>query len=240
MVATTARPWRLTWAIPTTCRWTREDGSSLRTRDTATCGEWTRTALIRVVAGAGEKWDRGDGGPAIAANLVHVLSVEHGPGGDIYIGDAEAGRIRRIDASTGIIETVAGSGTPGYSGDGGPAVEARVGAPTAIRFDGAGNLYFSDRNHNVVRKSRRRGHNQYNCGHRRQGLLRGRHTRRQGDGCTSPGAWRSRLTGSSTCRTPATTGCAAVGRREARLETVAGGTDAGDFGDGGEAVMQRG
>ena len=75
--------------------------------------------IIRVVAGAGEKWERGDGGPAIAANLVHVLSVEHGPGGDIYAGDGEAGRIRRIDASTGIIDTVAGTGTPGYSGDGG-------------------------------------------------------------------------------------------------------------------------
>ena len=191
--------------------------------------------MIRVVAGAGEKWDRGDGGPAIAANLVHVLSVEHGPGGDIYVGDAEAGRIRRIDASSGIIETVAGTGTPGYSGDGGPAVEARVGAPTAIRFDGAGNLYFSDRDHNVVRKIDGEGIISTIVGTGARGFSE--------DGTPADRAMLSEPWGMEVSPEGivyvSDTGNNRVRRVDAagQLETVAGGPEAGDFGDGGEAVM---
>ena len=107
--------------------------------------------IIRNVAGAEGKWDRGDNGPAVLACLVGAMSVAHGPNDDIYIGD-EIGRIRRIDAASGIITTVVGTGMAGYSGDGGPAASARIGAPTAIRFDGEGNLYFSDSVHHVVRR----------------------------------------------------------------------------------------
>ena len=128
--------------------------------------------VIRNVAGAAFQWDKGDGGPALGANLMNVRAVAHGPNNDIYIGDAGAGRIRKIDADTGIITTVAGVGDAGGStwdggpsaraqtnasntldlGDGGPAVQARVGAPTAIRFDGAGNLYFCDNAFHLVRR----------------------------------------------------------------------------------------
>ncbi len=108
--------------------------------------------IIRNVAGAAFQWDKGDGGPALGANLVHVLSVAHGPDDDIYVGDGGVGRIRKVDAVTGIITTVAGTGLPGYTGDGGPATDARIGAPTAIRFDGDGNMYFADKDHHVVRK----------------------------------------------------------------------------------------
>jgi sugar lactone lactonase YvrE len=107
--------------------------------------------VIRAVAGTGLQWDKGDGGPALSACVVHVEAVAHGPGDHIYLGDA-VGRIRRIDAGTGIITTVAGCGLPGYSGDGGPATLARIGTPTAIRFDGAGNLFFADRAYHVVRR----------------------------------------------------------------------------------------
>ena len=72
--------------------------------------------VIRNVAGAAFQWDKGDGGPALSACLMHVLSVAHGPNDDLYIGDAGCGRIRRIDASTGIITTVAGVGLHGYAG----------------------------------------------------------------------------------------------------------------------------
>lgn len=106
---------------------------------------------IRTVAGTGMQWDRGDGGPAIGACLVHVEAVAHGPDDALYIGDA-AGRIRRVDPDSGVITTVAGVGLPGHSGDGGPATRARIGTPTAIRFDRAGNLYFADRAHHVVRR----------------------------------------------------------------------------------------
>ena len=108
--------------------------------------------IIRNVAGAAFQWDKGDGGPALGANLIHVLSVAHGPNDDVYIGDAGVGRIRKVDAETGIITTVAGTGMPGYTGDGGPAIEAKIGAPTAIRFDAVGNMYFADKDHHVVRK----------------------------------------------------------------------------------------
>lgn len=107
--------------------------------------------VIRAVAGTGLQWDKGDGGPALGACVVHVEAVAHGPGDDIFLGDA-VGRIRRIDGQTGLISTVVGIGLPGYSGDGGPATAARIGTPTAIRFDRSGNLYFTDRAHHVVRR----------------------------------------------------------------------------------------
>jgi len=106
--------------------------------------------IVRNLAGTAFMWDKGDGGPSVSASLYHVQSVAHGPGDDVYIGDA-IGRIRRIDDATGIITTIAGTGIQGNSGDGGPAVEAKIGAPSAIRFDAAGNLYFSDTANHVIR-----------------------------------------------------------------------------------------
>ena len=112
--------------------------------------------VIRAIVGTTLQWDKGDGGPALGACLVHVEAVAHGPGDDIYLGDA-IGRMRRIDAQSGIISTVVGVGLPGYSGDGGPATAARIGAPTAIRFDAAGNLYFADKAAHVIRRVDRDG-----------------------------------------------------------------------------------
>ncbi len=111
-----------------------------------------RDGVIRNVAGAAFQWDKGDGGPALSACLMHVLAVTHGPDDDIYIGDAGCGRIRRVDARTGIITTVAGIGLPGNAGDGGPATQARIGSPTAIRVDGSGHLYFADDRYHVIRR----------------------------------------------------------------------------------------
>ena len=108
--------------------------------------------VIRNVAGAAFQWDKGDGGPALSACLMHVLAVAHGPNDDIYIGDAGCGRIRKVDAETGIITTVAGTGLPGYSGDGGPAARARIGSPTAITVDGSGHLFFADDRYHVIRR----------------------------------------------------------------------------------------
>ena len=111
-----------------------------------------RDGVIRNVAGAAFQWDKGDGGPALSACLMHVLSVTHGSNDDVYIGDAGCGRIRKIDAKTGIITTVAGIGLQGYSGDGGPAIRARIGSPTAMKVDGSGHLYFADDRHHVIRR----------------------------------------------------------------------------------------
>ena len=108
--------------------------------------------VIHNVAGTAFQWDKGDGGPALSACLMHVLSVTHGPNDDIYIGDAGCGRIRKIDAGTGLITTVAGVGLHGYAGDGGPATSARIGSPTAIRVDRSGHLYFADDRYHVIRR----------------------------------------------------------------------------------------
>ena len=94
---------------------------------------------IRGIAGAAFQWDKGDGGPAVGANLSHVTSVAHDANDNVYVGDA-VGRIRRIDARTGLIDTVAGIGLSGYTGDGGPATEARLGSPSAIDFDAQGRI----------------------------------------------------------------------------------------------------
>ena len=107
--------------------------------------------VVRGVAGAVFQWDKGDGGPAVSANLHTPFAVAHDSEDNIYIGDG-IGRIRRIDAATGIIDTIAGTGLPGYSGDGGPATEARIGSPVSIQFDGEGSLYFADSAKQVIRK----------------------------------------------------------------------------------------
>jgi len=114
--------------------------------------------IIRVIAGttlpwdAGEgRWDKGDGGTALSASIAHVESVTHSNYYDIYLGDC-IGRIRKIDKATGIIRSIAGVGLTGYTGDGGLAVEARIGCPSALCFDAEGNLYFADRMFHVIRK----------------------------------------------------------------------------------------
>ena len=107
--------------------------------------------IIRSVAGTAFQRDLGDGGPALSASLFHVQAVAHAPNDHTYLGDG-IGRIRRIDATTGIITTVAGLGIQGYTGDGGPAIAARIGAPSAICLDAAGDLYFADSACHVVRK----------------------------------------------------------------------------------------
>jgi GT2 family glycosyltransferase/sugar lactone lactonase YvrE len=94
-----------------------------------------RTGLIHTVAGdgtAGDIMDVGDNGPATRAHLNMPSDVAVAPNGDLYIADMHHNRIRRVDARTGIISTVAGSGIWGYSGDGGPAITARLAGPAGV------------------------------------------------------------------------------------------------------------
>jgi hypothetical protein len=103
----------------------------------------TRDGAVTVVAGIGILGYSGDGGPAISAMLGKGISFALDGAGDIYIADYENNRIRRVDATTGIITTVAGTGAATDSGDGGPAVNAGVRWPTGVAVDPAGDLYFS-------------------------------------------------------------------------------------------------
>ena len=106
---------------------------------------------IRSICGIGEPWDKGDGGPAISAGVVNVMSIRYGPDNALYLGDA-AGRIRRIDPNSGIINSVAGTGLPGNNGDHGTATHARIGTPEAITFGPDGSLYFADSLYHVIRR----------------------------------------------------------------------------------------
>ncbi len=94
----------------------------------------------------------GDNGPATLANL----SVPYGPVldsiGNVYIADVNNHRIRKVDVSSGIISTIAGNGTAGFGGDGGPATNAVLYAPQDVCFDRFGNLYISDLNNGRIRK----------------------------------------------------------------------------------------
>lgn len=93
----------------------------------------------------------GDGGPASEATLNQASTIAAGPDGSLYIGDAGNNRIRKIDAD-GTITTVAGNGKRGFSGDGGPAVEASLDNPLGLAVDPEANLYFLDAGNYRIRK----------------------------------------------------------------------------------------
>ncbi|MCG8422124.1 MAG: hypothetical protein MJE77_29730, partial [Proteobacteria bacterium] len=96
--------------------------------------------LITTVAGTGESGHGGDGGPATEAQLSSPEQIAFGPDGDLYIAERDNHRIRRVRPD-GIITTVAGTGTQGHSGDGGPAIAARLSSPRGLAVDSAGILY---------------------------------------------------------------------------------------------------
>ena len=110
-----------------------------------------QTGLISTVAGNGVSSFSGDGGLAVDASLDNPSSVQVDAAGDIYISDTMNNRIRVVNASTGIISTVAGNGTKAYLGDGGLATDASLSGPNGIAFDATGNLYIADTGDNVIR-----------------------------------------------------------------------------------------
>jgi hypothetical protein len=101
-----------------------------------------RNNVITTVAGSGTEGLSGDGGPAILAEVV-PSGIAVDSQGDLYISDSLHHCIRRVNQA-GVIETVAGIGVPGFSGDGGPARSAQFNIPSAIAFDSEGNLFVSD------------------------------------------------------------------------------------------------
>jgi sugar lactone lactonase YvrE len=105
---------------------------------------------ISTVAGDGTRGFGGDGGAATAAQLNSPVAVAVSPSGDLFIADAGNHRIRKV--SGGTITTVAGTGLPMFSGDGGPAAQASVNVPMHLVFDSVGNLYVADSGNNRVRK----------------------------------------------------------------------------------------
>ncbi len=110
----------------------------------------TAKGIITTLAGNGTSAAAGDGGPAINAQL-SATSITLDGSGDVFIGDSVNYRVREISAS-GIINTIAGAGTPGYSGDGGAARGAQLSAFHQLAADPLGNIYIADSGNSVIRE----------------------------------------------------------------------------------------
>ena len=96
------------------------------------------------MAGTGQLGFSGDGGPAVAAALFQPRGVAIDPLGNLLIADSVNRRIRKVDLSTGIIQTVAGSNNFGFSGDGGLAINAELWGPAGVTVDRDGDIYIAD------------------------------------------------------------------------------------------------
>ncbi len=107
--------------------------------------------IITTFAGNGSAGIAGDGGPATNAQLNYPFRLAFDTAGNLFIDDSRQHIVRRVDTN-GIISTVAGTGSSGYTGDGGAATNAEINGPGAVAADGAGNVYIADEYQNVIRK----------------------------------------------------------------------------------------
>jgi len=110
------------------------------------------TGIITTVAGNPNWTGSGDQNLAVNAVLSQPYDVAVDDLGNIFIAEGKGNIIQEVFAETGLIKTIAGNGTFGYSGDRGLAIDAQLGTPTSIAVDAGGNIYFSDYDNNVVRK----------------------------------------------------------------------------------------
>jgi sugar lactone lactonase YvrE len=123
-------------------------GNSLRAVD-------PKTGIITTIAGTGAKGYSGDGGPARAATFNGPKEFAVDPRGNILVVDTENHAIRRIDAQSGIVATLAGNGQPGSAGDGGPASSTQLSRPHGVAIGPDGSVYIGDtENHRIRRISR--------------------------------------------------------------------------------------
>ena len=111
-----------------------------------------QTSYIYTYAGSGSSGYTGDGGPATNATFQNAIGICSDYSGNIYIADIGSQCIRKIDATTRIIKTVAGTGIVGYSGDGIPATNSQLNSPEGIGCDAAGNLFIADAGNNRIRR----------------------------------------------------------------------------------------
>jgi sugar lactone lactonase YvrE len=118
-------------------------------------GNWIQrvdaSGIISTIAGTGEKGFSGDGEPASEARINDARGISVDDDGNVYFVDRGNARVRRIDTS-GVITTIAGNGRYGYSGDGGPATDARLNRPEHLWVDAHGNVYVADTFNSRIRK----------------------------------------------------------------------------------------
>ncbi|PYK01269.1 MAG: hypothetical protein DME23_04470 [Verrucomicrobia bacterium] len=112
----------------------------------------SRDGTITTAAGTGKRGYSGDGGPALQAELNEPYEVHFDKAGNMFFVEMRNHIVRRVDAETKIISTVAGTGREGFSGDGGRATKAQLKQPHSLQFDPKGDLYICDIGNNRVRK----------------------------------------------------------------------------------------
>ena len=112
----------------------------------------TMPQTIQTAAGTGQPGYSGDGGPATNAMMREPFMCAFDPDGNLFVCEATNHIVRKIDAATGLISTIAGTGEPGYSGDGGPATQATMREPYSLAVTDDGDLYIVDRLNAAVRK----------------------------------------------------------------------------------------
>lgn len=111
-----------------------------------------KDGIITTLAGTGQVGFSGDGGAALEGTFNKPHELRFDAVGDLYIVDMVNHAVRKIDMKTGILTTIAGTGQPGYSGDGGPAVKAQFKQPHSIQFGPEGDLYICDIGNHVIRR----------------------------------------------------------------------------------------
>lgn len=109
------------------------------------------TQELTAVAGNFFFGNSGNGGPATAALLDTPHDIAFDTQGNLYIADTFNHQIRKVDTQTGVISVYAGTGSPGMSGNGGPAIQASLNTPTGLAFNSLGHLYIADSQNKVVR-----------------------------------------------------------------------------------------
>src|ERR1700694_1216239 len=113
-----------------------------------------KTKRLTTIAGNGQKAYRGDGGPATEAALNMPHEIRFDAKGDLYIAERDNHVIRKVDMKSGVISTVAGTGSPGFGGDGGPGTKAQLRQPHSIFFDRDGSLLICDIGNHRIRRLR--------------------------------------------------------------------------------------
>ena len=139
----------------------RDAAGNLYVADLPNVGDFTISAPIRRIDAVtrvittyagGLTGFGGDGGPALQALFNNPRGLDIDAHGNMYIGDSNNNRVRRIDAITGIVTTVAGTGAAGFSGDGGPATQASLNGPREVVVDAQGDLFIAEALNNRVRR----------------------------------------------------------------------------------------
>jgi len=116
----------------------------------STTSHFAQSGIISTVAGNGTVGFSGDGGPATSAQLYHPYGFAVDAAGNLFIADTSNNRVRKVTPS-GVISTVAGNGTRGFSGDGGPATSAQLNSLSGVAVDTAGNVFIADTQNDRIR-----------------------------------------------------------------------------------------